>query len=410
MNPLFGLRPINMGPLRDLLDLRAQMHANLVGAEGFEPPTLCSQSRCATRLRYAPILHGIPCPRHYTGRLAGSQDHTDGPRTRQLKRQSGGAGLSPQPPLWYVSRLTVTRPAITPMTAQLIDGKAMAGEIRREIRQKIDARVERGHRHPGLAVVLVGNDAASQIYVRNKRRASEEAGIESRDYDLPVETPEAEILALIDELNADPTIHGILVQFPLPAHINENAIIERIDPIKDVDGFHPYTVGRLAQRIPVLRPCTPHGIMTMLNRIGEDPKGRHAVVVGASNHVGRPLALEFLLAGTTTTVCHRFTQDLQAHIERADILAVAVGKPNLIPGSWIKPGAIVIDVGINRLDNGKLCGDIEFAAAAERAAWITPVPGGVGPMTIAMLLNNTLTAAISGDDLLEPRPHPDDNY
>ncbi len=296
------------------------------------------------------------------------------------------------------------------MTAQLIDGKAIASDIRREIRREIDARTERGYPEPGLAVILVGEDPASRIYVRNKRRACEEAGIASRDYDLPPDTPEADILALIDELNADPAIHGILVQLPLPAHVNENEIIERIDPLKDVDGFHPYTVGRLAQRIPVLRPCTPHGIMTMLKRIGEDPKGRHAVVVGASNHVGRPLALEFLLAGTTTTVCHRFTTDLRAQVECADILAVAVGKPNLIPGDWIKPGAIVFDVGINRLENGKLCGDVEFATAVERAGWITPVPGGVGPMTIAMLLTNTLTAAVSGERLLEARPHPDDNY
>ncbi|MFW2404885.1 MAG: bifunctional methylenetetrahydrofolate dehydrogenase/methenyltetrahydrofolate cyclohydrolase FolD [Gammaproteobacteria bacterium] len=296
------------------------------------------------------------------------------------------------------------------MTAQIIDGKGMAAEIRLEIRQKIDARVARGYPNPGLAVVLVGEDPASQIYVRNKRRACEEAGIDSRDYDLPADTPEAEILALIDELNADPTIHGILVQFPLPPQINENAIIERIDPLKDVDGFHPYTVGRLAQRIPVLRPCTPYGVMTMLRRINEDPKSRHAVVVGASNHVGRPLALEFLLAGTTTTVCHRFTPDLEAHVARADILAVAVGKPNLIPGEWVKPGAIVLDIGISRLESGKLCGDVQFDSAAERAAWITPVPGGVGPMTIAMLLNNTLTAASSGERLLEPSPHPDDNY
>jgi methylenetetrahydrofolate dehydrogenase (NADP+)/methenyltetrahydrofolate cyclohydrolase len=296
------------------------------------------------------------------------------------------------------------------MSAEIIDGKAIAADIRREIRREIDARVDRGYRHPGLAVILVGEDPASRIYVRNKRRASDEAGIESRDYDLPADTPEAELLALIDELNADPTVHGILVQLPLPGHINENAVIERIDPIKDVDGFHPYTVGRLAQRIPVLRPCTPYGIMTMLDRIGEDPKGRHAVVVGASNHVGRPLALEFLLAGTTTTICHRFTTDLEAQVGRADVLAVAVGKPKLIPGEWIKRGAIVVDVGINRLADGKLCGDVQFEAAAARAAWITPVPGGVGPMTIAMLLHNTLTAAISGEELLEARPHPDDNY
>lgn len=296
------------------------------------------------------------------------------------------------------------------MTAQIIDGKAIAAEIRREIRERIDAHTGSGHAPPGLAVILVGSDPASQIYVRNKRRACEEAGIVSRDYDLPIDTPETEILALIDELNEDPAINGILVQFPLPDPINENAITEHIAPLKDVDGFHPYTVGRLAQRIPVLRPCTPYGIMELLRRIGEDPKGRHAVVVGASNHVGRPLALEFLLAGTTTTVCHRFTTDLQAHIERADIVAVAVGKPNLIPGEWIRPGAIVFDIGITRLETGKLCGDIRFEAAAKRAAWITPVPGGVGPMTIAMLLHNTLTAAISGTTLLEARSHPDDHY
>jgi len=296
------------------------------------------------------------------------------------------------------------------MTAQLIDGKKIAGEIRREIRQKIDARTEQGFASPGLAVILIGSDPASQIYVRNKRRGCEEAGIESRDYDLPPETPEADVLGLIDQLNDDPAIHGILVQLPLPDHINEMAIIERIHPIKDVDGFHPYTVGRLAQRIPVLRPCTPFGIMTLLDRIGVDPKGQHAVVVGASNHVGRPLALELLLAGATTTVCHRFTRDLRANVARADILAVAVGKAEQVPGDWVKPGATVFDIGITRLDDGRLCGDIGFEAARERAAWITPVPGGVGPMTVAMLLNNTLTAAISGEALLEARPPTDKNY
>jgi methylenetetrahydrofolate dehydrogenase (NADP+)/methenyltetrahydrofolate cyclohydrolase len=296
------------------------------------------------------------------------------------------------------------------MTAQLIDGKKIAGEIRREIRQQIDARTEQGFASPGLAVILIGSDPASQIYVRNKRRGCEEAGIESRDYDLPPDTPEADVLGLIDQLNDDPAIHGILVQLPLPDHINEMAIIERIHPIKDVDGFHPYTVGRLAQRIPVLRPCTPFGIMTLLDRIGVDPKGQHAVVVGASNHVGRPLALELLLAGATTTVCHRFTRDLRANVARADILAVAVGKAEQIPGDWVKPGATVFDIGITRLDDGRLCGDIGFEAARERAAWITPVPGGVGPMTVAMLLNNTLTAAISGEALLEARPPTDKNY
>ncbi len=296
------------------------------------------------------------------------------------------------------------------MAAQIIDGKGIAKEIRLEIREQIDARAADGHPSPGLAVILVGDDPASQIYVRNKRLACEEASIESRDYDLPANTSQDRIIDLIDELNDDPEIHGILVQFPLPEHINETAIIERIAPFKDVDGFHPYTVGRLAQRIPILRPCTPYGVMTLLDRIGINPKGKHAVVVGASNHVGRPLALEFLLAGTTTTVCHRFTEGLQAHIARADILTVAVGKPELIPGEWVKPGAIVFDVGITRLGTGKLCGDINFSTAAERAAWITPVPGGVGPMTIAMLLTNTLTAAIHGPALMAARTPTDKNY
>ena len=296
------------------------------------------------------------------------------------------------------------------MTAQLIDGKKIAREIRQEIRQQVDSRSSQGIPPPGLAVILVGNDPASEIYVRNKRRGCEEAGILSLDYDLPDDAPEVEILQLIDQLNNDSRVHGILVQLPLPDHINEMAIIERIHPIKDVDGFHPYTVGRLAQRIPVLRPCTPYGVITLLKRIDVDPKGQHAVVIGASNHVGRPLALEFLLAGATTTVCHRFTRDLQAQVESADILAVAVGKAGLIPGEWVKPGAVVFDIGITRLDDGSLTGDIGFDAAAERAAWITPVPGGVGPMTVAMLLYNTLTAAISGDKLMEARPPTDNNY
>jgi methylenetetrahydrofolate dehydrogenase (NADP+)/methenyltetrahydrofolate cyclohydrolase len=289
------------------------------------------------------------------------------------------------------------------MTARLIDGKAIASELRSALRQRIADRARSGYRPPGLAVVLVGEDPASRIYVRNKRNACNEVGIMSRDYDLPLATGEDEILALIDRLNADSEIDGILVQLPLPAHISEVAVIERIDPVKDVDGFHPYTVGRLCQRIPVLRPATPYGVMTLLRRIGAPVKGQHAVVVGASNHVGRPLALEFLLAGATTTVCHRFTRDLEQHVARADILAVAVGKPALIPGSWIKPGAVVLDIGISRLADGKLAGDVGFAAARERAGWITPVPGGVGPMTIAMLLENTLTAAISGTTLLEAR-------
>jgi len=286
------------------------------------------------------------------------------------------------------------------MPARLIDGKAIAAEIRAEIRDRISKRVAAGKPAPGLAVIQVGSDTASAIYVRNKRQGCEDAGIQSFNYDLPEQTDEQELLALIDELNANDDVNGILVQLPLPAHIDDHAVIERIHPTKDVDGFHPFTGGRLAQRIPVLRPCTPHGIMTLLNHIGVDPKGKHAVVVGASNHVGRPLALELLLAGATTTVCHKFTENLENIVGQADILAVAVGKPGIVPGEWIKDGAVVFDVGITRLDDGKLSGDVGFAAASDRAAWITPVPGGVGPMTVAMLLQNTLTAAESGAALL----------
>jgi methylenetetrahydrofolate dehydrogenase (NADP+)/methenyltetrahydrofolate cyclohydrolase len=289
------------------------------------------------------------------------------------------------------------------MTARLIDGKAIASEVRSVLRQRIADRRRAGHRPPGLAVILVGEDPASRIYVRNKRAACNEVGIMSRNYDLPATTGELEILALIAQLNADPDIDGILVQLPLPPHISEITVIECIDPIKDVDGFHPYTVGRLSQRIPVLRPATPYGVMALLRHIGVPVKGQHAVVVGASNHVGRPLALELLLAGATITVCHRFTRNLEHHVAQGDILAVAVGKAGLIPGAWIKPGAVVLDIGISRLADGKLAGDVVFAAARERAGWITPVPGGVGPMTIAMLLENTLTAAISGPALLQAR-------
>jgi len=289
------------------------------------------------------------------------------------------------------------------MTARLIDGKAIATELQNTLRQRIAERCRKGHRPPGLAVVLIGEDPASKIYVRNKRKACDDVGINSRNYDLPTATTEIQVLELISELNADPDIDGILVQLPLPEHINEIAVIERIDPVKDVDGFHPYTVGRLCQRIPVLRPATPYGVMTLLRRIGVSVQSQHAVVVGASNHVGRPLALEFLLAGATTTVCHRFTRGLDRHVSEADILAVAVGKPGLIPGAWIKQGAVVLDIGISRLPNGKLAGDVAFDDARERASWITPVPGGVGPMTIAMLLENTLTAATSGTALLQAK-------
>lgn len=283
------------------------------------------------------------------------------------------------------------------MAAKIIDGKAIAETIREEVRERVEKRMAQGRSQPSLAMILVGNDAASQIYVRNKRKACDAAGMRSLDFDLPSTTTEAALLELIDELNDDTSVHGILVQLPLPHQIDAVKVIERITPPKDVDGFHPYTVGRLAQRIPTLRPCTPFGIITLLARIGVDPKGQHVVIVGASNHVGRPLALEFLLMGATVTVTHRFTRDLRSHVERAEILVVAVGKPNLIPGDWIREGAIVIDIGINRQADGRLVGDIDFESARERASWITPVPGGVGPMTVAMLIYNTLAAAEAAD-------------
>lgn len=279
------------------------------------------------------------------------------------------------------------------MTAQLIDGKTIAADIRRELRTCVDARTARGLRAPGLAVILVGDNPASEVYVRNKRKGCEDAGIASSAHDLPAETHQDELLALIDALNADPNIDGILVQLPLPAHIDAQTVVERIRPDKDVDGFHPYNIGRLAIRMPQLRSCTPYGVITLLNKIGEEFYGREAVVVGASNHVGRPMGLELLLAGCTVTTCHRFTKDLAAHVGRADILVVAAGKPGLVKGEWVKSGATVIDVGINRTAEGQLVGDVEFETARQRAAWITPVPGGVGPMTVAILLQNTLLAA-----------------
>jgi methylenetetrahydrofolate dehydrogenase (NADP+)/methenyltetrahydrofolate cyclohydrolase len=279
------------------------------------------------------------------------------------------------------------------MTAQLIDGKATAAHLRQQIKTRVDTRLAAGLPVPGLAVILVGNDPASEVYVAHKRKDCAEVGIRSINHDLPADTRQDDLLALIDQLNADDSVHGILVQLPLPAHIDTTAVIERIAPEKDVDGFHPYNVGRLAQRIPQLRPCTPYGVMTLLEHAGIDIKGMDAVVVGASNIVGRPMALELLLGGCTVTVTHRFTRDLRAHVERADLLVVAVGKPGLVKGEWIKPGAVVVDVGINRLPNGRLVGDVDFDSAKERAAWITPVPGGVGPMTRAMLLKNTLDAA-----------------
>lgn len=276
------------------------------------------------------------------------------------------------------------------MTARLIDGRQVAQQVREEVRQAIRAHADQGRRPPGLAVVLVGEHPASQLYVRNKRHTCEALGIASRSHDLPSDTPESALLDLIDALNADPTVDGILVQLPLPGRIDTETVIERIDPAKDVDGFHPYNVGRLLVRLPTLRPCTPYGVMRLLDSTGETYKGRNAVVVGASNIVGRPMALELMLAGATVTVCHRFTRDTAEHVARSDIVVVAVGRPDLVPGEWIKPGATVIDVGMNRLDDGRLVGDVTFETAAARAAWITPVPGGVGPMTVAMLMKNTL--------------------
>lgn len=279
------------------------------------------------------------------------------------------------------------------MTAQLIDGKAIAASLRQQIAQRVAERREQGLRAPGLAVILVGSDPASQVYVSHKRKDCEEVGFLSQAYDLPDSTSQAELTALIDRLNDDPSIDGILVQLPLPEHLDASLLLERIRPDKDVDGFHPYNIGRLAQRMPLLRPCTPKGIMTLLQSTGVDLYGLHAVVVGASNIVGRPMAMELLLAGCTVTVTHRFTKDLPTHVGQADIVVVAAGKPGLVKGEWIKPGAIVIDVGINRQADGKLTGDVEYATALPRASWITPVPGGVGPMTRACLLENTLHAA-----------------
>jgi methylenetetrahydrofolate dehydrogenase (NADP+)/methenyltetrahydrofolate cyclohydrolase len=231
------------------------------------------------------------------------------------------------------------------------------------------------------------------VYVRNKRKACKRAGFRSLDYDLPAETPEADLFELVDRLNADPEVHGILVQLPLPPHIDASALIDRIDPRKDVDGFSALNLGHLALRRFGLRPCTPKGVMTLLGRTDRPVRGQHAVVVGVSNHVGRPLVLELLIAGCTTTCCHKFTQDLETYVRRGDIVIAAVGKPGIVRGEWIKPGAVVIDVGINRMEDGHLVGDVEFDEAAKRASWITPVPGGVGPMTVATLMENTLEAA-----------------
>jgi methylenetetrahydrofolate dehydrogenase (NADP+) / methenyltetrahydrofolate cyclohydrolase len=278
------------------------------------------------------------------------------------------------------------------MTAQLIDGKAIAQQIRTSVKEKVSIRISQGKRVPGLAVILVGLDPASQVYVGSKRKACEEVGFISRSFDLADTTSETELLALVEELNNDDSVDGILVQLPLPAHLDANLVIEHINPKKDVDGFHPSNVGKLALRLPGLRPCTPKGIMSLIESTGVKTHGLDALVVGASNIVGRPMTLELLLAGCTVTTTHRFTKDLESKVRQADLIVVAVGKPAFIPGEWIKDDAIVIDVGINRLDSGKLVGDVEFAVASSKAAHITPVPGGVGPMTVASLIENTLIA------------------
>jgi len=284
------------------------------------------------------------------------------------------------------------------MTARVIDGKARAERVTEEVAAKVAARVAAGKPRPGLAVVLVGENPASQIYVRNKRRTTDAAGMISLSRDLVATTSQADVLALIDRLNADPAVHGILVQLPLPKHIDPDAVTERIDPGKDVDGLHPYNVGRLVLKRPVLRPCTPYGCMMLLADTGENLVGKHAVVIGQSNIVGRPMALELLMARCTVTICHSATRDLPGIVHGADVLVAAMGKAQYVRGDWIKAGAIVIDVGMNRTAVGKLCGDVDFAAAKERAAWITPVPGGVGPMTIATLLANTPRAAELRDE------------
>ena|SRR3990167_2653727 len=274
------------------------------------------------------------------------------------------------------------------MSGQIINGKELADRFLANIQLEISQLKSQ----PGLAVILVGDDTASQIYVKRKQEACEKVGIHSKPFLLPPTVSQSDLLTLINQLNHDTLIHGILVQLPLPAHIDTQTILEAISPQKDVDGFHPYNLGRLAQRQPLLRPCTPLGVMEILKHIDAQPRGKHAVIVGASNIVGRPMALELLMAGSTITVCHHSTVDLAFHIKQADILVSAVGQPHLIKGEWIKSDAVVIDVGITRLASGKLCGDLEFEEARKQASWITPVPGGVGPMTVAMLMQNTLQA------------------
>jgi methylenetetrahydrofolate dehydrogenase (NADP+)/methenyltetrahydrofolate cyclohydrolase len=283
------------------------------------------------------------------------------------------------------------------MSARILDGKAVAQTVTQEVAAKVASRVAAGRPTPGLAVVQVGENPASQVYVRNKRRTTEAVGMRSFAHDFPASLAEAELLATIDRLNATPDVHGILVQLPLPKHVDPQKVVERIDPAKDVDGFHPYNVGRLVLKSPTLRPCTPYGCMRLLAETGEPLAGKHAVVIGQSNIVGRPMAMELLIARCTVTICHSATRDLPGIVRQGDVVVAGVGKANFVQGDWIRDGAIVIDVGINRTAEGKLVGDVDFAAAKERASWITPVPGGVGPMTIAMLLANTLRAAEFAD-------------
>ncbi|CEZ18966.1 bifunctional 5,10-methylene-tetrahydrofolate dehydrogenase and 5,10-methylene-tetrahydrofolate cyclohydrolase [Candidatus Methylopumilus planktonicus] len=278
------------------------------------------------------------------------------------------------------------------MSAKIIDGKAIAENLLQDLKKEIDVRSKKGIRNPSLAVVLTGSNPASSIYVKNKRLACEKIGVKSIAYDLPNETSEKELLTLIETLNNDTSIDGILVQSPLPSHINNDVIFENISPLKDVDGFHPKNIGLLAIKQPQLRSCTPYGVMKLIKATQLAIQGLDAIVVGSSNHVGRPMALELLLGGCTVTICNRYTQKLQQKIELADIVVAAAGIPDMIKGSWIKPGAIAIDIGINRLESGKIIGDIEFDIAKTRAGFITPVPGGVGPMTVATLMENTLLA------------------
>ena len=279
------------------------------------------------------------------------------------------------------------------MTAQILDGKAISEEIKSNVKTAVEEQVKHGERPPGLVVILVGENPASQVYVRNKRNSCETVGFYSELIQLDADTTQEKLLTLIDELNDREEVDGILVQLPLPQHIDEETVTERILPTKDVDGFHPYNVGRLTLRMPLLRPCTPKGVMTMLEKTGIDLVGKDAVIIGQSNIVGRPMALELLAARCTITICHSKTKNLEEKIKNADIIVAAVGIPKFVKGECIKPGAIVIDVGINRLDDGRLCGDVDFDTAKQQASWITPVPGGVGPMTVATLLENTLQAA-----------------